>query len=387
MLRQLTAAWLDDVDGSLAARLVTGIGGLPSADPAFGLYGLTRQVQSSPVLTACFESIQDDHTLLAALEVGEATQDFRRALHEFLRAFGHRAVCEGEFRNPCWREDPAQVVALIRNYLQSGLTPPADVRARQERVRREAGGCVQRLSVVKRTVLEYLVERTRRSMALREQLKDLIVLRSDRARRIYAEVRARLVSRQQLSDPEDIYFLLCGEVAELLTGAMQPGAARATIARRRQDFAWSEAVRVPKLQEGVARTLRAAVSITSSSDTSGSRRVPGTPSGMRFTGTGVSPGKAEGRARVIFDPRSGSHIEPGEILVAPVTDAGWTPLFINAAGLVVDVGGLLSHGSVVAREYGLPAVVGVDRATAEIRTGDRIYLDGSAGVVVKLDAP
>jgi pyruvate,water dikinase len=80
-----------------------------------------------------------------------------------------------------------------------------------------------------------------------------------------------------------------------------------------------------------------------------------------------------------------SHIEPGEILVAPVTDAGWTPLFINAAGLVIDVGGLLSHGSVVAREYGLPAVVGVTGATRSIETGDRIFLDGSAGVVVKLD--
>jgi len=100
---------------------------------------------------------------------------------------------------------------------------------------------------------------------------------------------------------------------------------------------------------------------------------------------GVSPGKVEGRARVILDPRTDAHIEPGEILIAPVTDAGWAPLFINAAGLVVEVGGLLSHGSVVAREYGVPAVVGVTGATGEIKTGDRIYLDGSSGVVVKLD--
>ena len=80
--------------------------------------------------------------------------------------------------------------------------------------------------------------------------------------------------------------------------------------------------------------------------------------------------------------RLGSHIEPGEILIAPVTDAGWTPLFLSAAGLVVEVGGLLSHGSVVAREYGLPAVVGVAAATQQIKTGDRVYLDGSTGVVV-----
>jgi pyruvate,water dikinase len=107
--------------------------------------------------------------------------------------------------------------------------------------------------------------------------------------------------------------------------------------------------------------------------------------GEQLRGMGVSPGKVEGRARVILDPRVDSHIEPGEIPVAPVTDAGWTPLFINAAGLVVDIGGLLSHGSVVAREYGLPAVVGATGATKQIKTGDRIYLDGSSGVVVKLD--
>jgi pyruvate,water dikinase len=88
---------------------------------------------------------------------------------------------------------------------------------------------------------------------------------------------------------------------------------------------------------------------------------------------------------VILDPRLDSHIEPGEILVAPVTDAGWTPLFINAGGLVIDVGGLLSHGSVVAREYGLPAVVGVSGATRQIKTGDRILVDGSSGTVIRLD--
>ncbi|MDZ4279131.1 MAG: PEP-utilizing enzyme, partial [Dehalococcoidia bacterium] len=87
-------------------------------------------------------------------------------------------------------------------------------------------------------------------------------------------------------------------------------------------------------------------------------------------------------ARVIFDPRRDAGIEPGEILVAPVTDAGWTPLFIAAAGVVVDVGGSLSHGSTVAREYGLPAVVNVKHGTRMIRTGQRITVDGDTGVVV-----
>jgi pyruvate,water dikinase len=86
-----------------------------------------------------------------------------------------------------------------------------------------------------------------------------------------------------------------------------------------------------------------------------------------------------------LDPRLDSYVEPGEIIVAPVTDVAWTPLFLQAAGLVVEVGGLLSHGSVVAREYGLPAVVAVTGATQIIQTGERLLLDGNAGIVVKLE--
>jgi pyruvate,water dikinase len=167
---------------------------------------------------------------------------------------------------------------------------------------------------------------------------------------------------------------------------MPPDTANEIIARRRRDFAWCEAVRVPKIQQGVARTLTADDAVPSPGAKGGASGISiDAPSGRQLKGMGVSPGKVEGRARVILDPRTDAHIEPGEILIAPVTDAGWAPLFINAAGLVVEVGGLLSHGSVVAREYGVPAVVGVTGATGEIKTGDRIYLDGSSGVVVKLD--
>ncbi len=369
LLRKLTRAWLDDSDGSLAARMATGIGSLPSADPAFGLYELARRVLSSPELAERFESIRDDRRLLELLDTDESMRDFRHALGEFLSCFGHRAVCEAEFRNPCWREDPAQVLALVRNYLQPGLTPPEQMRARQDQVRSEAARQVQALPLLKRAVVRRVLEKARRSMEQREQLKDLIVLRSDRARGIYAEIRERLMARKSLSDPDDIYFLLCGEVAQLLTGAITPEQANETVSRRRRDFEWCQTLRVPKLLDGVARVAS----------------VGDLASDQQLKGMGVSPGKVEGRARVILDPRVESHIEPGEILVAPVTDAGWTPLFINAGGLVVDVGGLLSHGSVVAREYGLPAVVGVTGATEEIKTGDRIYLDGSAGLVVKLD--
>jgi len=103
-----------------------------------------------------------------------------------------------------------------------------------------------------------------------------------------------------------------------------------------------------------------------------------------LVGQAVSPGVAEGVVRVVLDPR-GARLNPGEILVCPATDPGWTPLFLAAGGLVMEIGGMVTHGSVVAREYGIPAVVGVDRATQRLKTGQRIRVDGSSGQIVILD--
>jgi pyruvate,water dikinase len=103
-----------------------------------------------------------------------------------------------------------------------------------------------------------------------------------------------------------------------------------------------------------------------------------------LAGTAASAGVVEGVARVILDPAT-EVLQDGEILVAPHTDPGWTPLFIHAAGLVTEVGGLITHGSVVAREYGIPAVVSVAQATSRIRTGQRIRVDGSRGIVEILE--
>jgi pyruvate,water dikinase len=99
-----------------------------------------------------------------------------------------------------------------------------------------------------------------------------------------------------------------------------------------------------------------------------------------LVGDPVSPGLVEGIVRVVFDPME-TPLEPGEILVCPGTDPAWTPLFLTAGGLVMEVGGLMTHGSVVAREYGIPAVVGVHQATEKLQTGDRVRIDGSSGQI------
>jgi phosphohistidine swiveling domain-containing protein len=365
-LRQVTARWLGDDSGALASGLVAGIRELPSAKPALALQELSEKIARSETLASLFRSEADDEALLEALR----RDALREELDRFVREYGHRGVAEAELSLPCWREDPRQVVAHIRNNLRPGAASATETRARQDRAHRRAIEELASLSWWRRKWLGKLVRRARAGFLNRETMKDLVIRRLDRSRRVYREINRRLVSRKLLPSEDDMFFLFWGEVRALLLGERKPEDVANAVNTRRRDFRLSQQVEVPKVQHGTALTID----------------VMEAHYDVALQGMGVSPGTVTGVARVVTDPRSGAYLEPGEILVAPVTDVAWTPLFAQAAGLVVEVGGLLSHGSIVAREYGLPAVVGVPGATRTIRTGDRITLDGAAGRVLKVEA-
>lgn len=364
-LRRITARWLGDEDGALASELVTGIERLPSAEPALELHTISEKIARSDELARVFRSSADDAAVLEALRSHPLHEELERFLHQH----GHRGVAEAELSRSCWREDPTQVIALLRNHLRPGAVTPVDVGERQRRAHQEALRRLESMSAWRRLWLRRLIRRARTGFIQRETMKDLVIRRLDRSRRIYRELNRRLVQRGLTDSPDNMFFLVWSELDALMTGAQSPEQSEAAIDLRRRDFHWSQQVEVPKIQEGIPRTVDP----------------ENLPHGLELGGLGVSPGTVTGLARVVTDLRRGAYIEPGEILVAPVTDVAWTPLFSQAAGLVVEVGGLLSHGSIVAREYGLPAVVGVSGATKTIRTGDRIRLDGARGQVFKLD--
>jgi len=365
-LRRFTARWLGDRDGALASELVTGIQSLPSTEPALVLHALSQKIGQRDELALIFQSEADDAACLQALR----SDPLHEELEDFLRQHGHRGVAEAELNRPCWREDPTQIIALIRNNLRPRAVTPIDVRERQRRAHEEAMSQLESLRWWRRGWLRLLIHRARLGFVHRETMKDLVIRRLDRSRLVYRELNRRLVARGLTSSPDDMFFLCWSELKELTSGRRGPEDIAEVVEARRRDYRWSRQVEVPKLQEEVPRTLDSA----------------DVPDGLELDGIGVSPGRVTGLARVVTDPRSGAYIEPGEILVAPVTDVAWTPLFAQAAGLVVEVGGLLSHGSIVAREYGVPAVVGVAGATRTIETGDRITLDGATGQVFKLGA-
>ena len=162
--------------------------------------------------------------------------------------------------------------------------------------------------------------------------------------------------------PDDIFFLTLPEARRAVAGEDL----RSLIAVRHQTF-----------ERERARRHLPRVLLSDGTDAEAALIAP-VAGGLR--GSPASPGVVTGVARVVRSPQ-GAHLEPGEILVAPSTDPGWTPLFLTAGGLVMEMGGMMSHGAVVAREYGIPAVVGVPGATEQITTGQRITVDGAAGTI------
>jgi pyruvate,water dikinase len=208
------------------------------------------------------------------------------------------------------------------------------------------------------------LDRTRRLAGLRELPKYDIVLVLAQVRVELLEIGAELSAAGALARADDVFFLDLREVRAALAGADH----RARVAGRREEYARELRRRhVPRvlLSDGTEPEALAA---------------PGPAPDGALVGTPASAGTATAPARVVLDP-VGAHLEPGEVLVAPSTDPGWTPLFLTAGALVMEMGGANSHGAVVAREYGIPAVVGVPGATARIATGTVVTVDGAAGLV------
>ena len=215
-------------------------------------------------------------------------------------------------------------------------------------------------------VVGFCLRRVRALTGLREMPKYCLILALTRSRTILQSIGEELAQAGRLANTDDIFFLTVPEVHQAIAGTDM----REKVQTRQAEYAYElKRRRIPRvlLSDGTEPEAIAHAS---------TQLVDG-----QLSGTPASAGVVTARARVILDP-IGAHLEPGEILVAPSTDPGWTPLFLTASGLVMEMGGPISHGAVVAREYGIPAVVGVPGATTHIVTGQEITVDGSAGIVV-----
>jgi pyruvate,water dikinase len=312
----------------------------------------------------------DDTTLLSSLDGVPGVAEVNQAIETFLERYGMRGTGEIDLTRPRWGEAPTQLVPAIESYMKSGS--PGEHRraflAGEGRAVRAAVTLLERLKGtrvgwLKRRVMRRLINVYRSRIGLREHPKFYVVQLFDLAKRgILREARG-LTGAGILSSPDDVFWLSLSEIEETLRTRRVD---RHLLDERRDRFARDRSLRPPRL-------------ITSEGEVVEAPPGEGVPAGA-LAGTAASAGVVEGRARVVCKLEE-ARIEKGDILIAPYTDPAWTPLFPIAAGLVTEVGGLMTHGAVVAREYGIPAVVGVDGATEAIKDGALVRVNGTQGYV------
>jgi pyruvate,water dikinase len=304
--------------------------------------------------------------LSAAFRRGALPPRLQRELETFLLRYGHRAIAEIDLGLPRWSEDPSHLLGAIANYqrLDAAALAPDEQFARGAReAEATIATLLSRVHGLRRLLARKLLRRVRALAGAREAPKFQVVRVFAQGRAILAPVGAALAAEGRVATADDIWFLTLPDARRALAGEDM----RQRVAERRAEY------RREERRRHVPRVL-----LSDGTDAEAAFTSPAADGAIR--GTPASPGTAHGVAHVMFSP-AGARLEPGEVLVAPATDPGWTPLFLTASALVMEMGGMMSHGAVVAREYGIPAVVGVPDATTRIATGERIVVDGSAGTV------
>ncbi|MGW0479706.1 PEP/pyruvate-binding domain-containing protein [Nonomuraea sp. NPDC003214] len=338
----------------------------PTTEMDLELWALATRVEPEPFRTLPVPELVRLH------RAGELPPRAQRGITAFLDTYGHRGVAEIDLGVPRWSDDPSHLLGVLANYLRmDGGPAPDELFARGAA---EAEAAVDRVVAAARrrarwrgAVVRFGLRRTRRLAGLRELPKFYLVKVLAAVRHSMLAVGAHLAERGVLEAAGDVYFLTFKEARAALAG----GDPRDLVAGRRAEREREARRRhVPRmlLSDGTEPEALATTATTAAA------------ADGALTGTAASAGTVTATARVVLDP-VGAHLEPGEILVCPSTDPGWTPLFLTAGGLVMEMGGAMSHGAVVAREYGIPAVVGVPGATHRITTGDTVTVDGAAGTV------
>jgi pyruvate,water dikinase len=327
-------------------------------------------------VVAFLEQVKDEDFLdeLAELPGGREARD---AIRAYLDTYGMRCVGEIDITRPRWSERPATLVRAILGNVKN-FEPGAGAR-RFEQGRREAAEKEQELlerlralpdGARKADELKRMIDRVRTFAGYREYPKYFIVSRSFIYKQALMEEAERLVQDDVLREKEDSFYLTFQELHDVVRTNR---ADDRLIARRKAAFRWYRALTPPRVLTSEGEVV------------AGAYRRDDAPTGA-LIGLPVSRGTIEGRARVVLDVAE-AEFEPGDILVTAYTDPSWSPLFVAIQGLVTEVGGLMTHGAVIAREYGLPAVVGVEHATRLIRDGQRIRVHGTDGYVELLPAP
>lgn len=362
-----------------AMKIMAGLGDVESAAPSMVMWELGRQATSSGSVSAVFEAgISNLDTRLRAAEEPDCVE-FVDAFDLFLRSYGSRGPNEWEMSCPTWETDPDLALAAIdRMRVSPASAAPhdhqTDLAAERERLVAEIGAM---LEADPEAQGQFLAGAHGASVLMpgRERTKTNCVKFIQEGRIAAREFGRRMVERGVFPEVTSFAMLRFSELHQAIDNA---DGWRQVIEQRQEVFDTASSRQEPFVIVGEAEPLsswarRDAVTFESVGNGDSIQGMPG------------CPGVSEGRARVILDSHDPTALEPGDVLIAPLTDPSWTPLFVPAAGVVVDVGAALSHAIIVSRELGIPCVVSATNATKRIPDGAMVRVDGDSGVVTVLE--
>lgn len=362
------AQWLGEKNA--ADTLTLSAPGNVTSEMGLALLDVADVIRPHPEVVAWLRDARDED-FPDGLDAVAGGAEAREAVEGYLDRYGMRCVGEIDITRPRWSERPTALVPVLLDHVRN-FGPGAAARRFEEgrrAAREKEQDVLARLRALpdgarKAAETKRMIDRVRTFIGYREYPKYGIISRYFLYKQALLEEAGHLVRDGVLTAREDVYHLTFEEFADAVrTRRVEPGLVR----RREEEFRTYGALTPPRV-------------LTSDGEcVTGEYRRDDVPEGA-LTGLPVSAGTVEGRARVVTDI-AGAALEAGDILVTAYTDPSWSPLFVGIAGLVTEVGGLMTHGAVIAREYGLPAVVGVEGATRLIRDGQRIRVHGSGGYV------
>ncbi len=354
--------------------LTQSVPGNVTSEMGLALLDVADVIRPYPDVVAFLEQVWDEH-FLDALPALAGGREATGAIDAFLGQYGMRCVGEIDITRPRWSERPTSLLPVLLGNVRN-FEPGAGRRLFEEGLRKARAkeqDVLARLRALpdgelKAAEAKRLIDRIRTFSGYREYPKYGMVSRYFAYKQALLAEADRLVHAGVLGDREDMFFLTFTEFQAVVRANL---ADDELIRQRKEAFRSYQALTPPRVltSDGEAVT--------------GTYRRDDLPAGA-LTGLPVSAGTVEGRARVILD-LADADLVAGDILVTAYTDPSWTPAFVTISGLVTEVGGLMTHGAVIAREYGLPAVVGVQQATRTIRDGQRIRVNGTDGFVEILD--
>ncbi|WP_120495743.1 PEP/pyruvate-binding domain-containing protein [Kiloniella sp. EL199] len=357
LFEQQVSKLKSEADRKLAYALLSGGGQMDSAEHAISLRAIAEMAENDPKAKDILESND------LPIEVGDGA--FETALRDYLDLYGHRGVGELDMRYPRWSESPRFLFEQIKFLMNQGKNV-----SKRSTVDSDLKQMLDALPARQCRALMGAAKQARAGMALRERVKSAIVALMEPARRLVMEKGRRMARDGSIQAADDLCWITFQEFSALIEGTWNgKGLCELIEIRRQKHDQWAkETVANVYIEEPGQKPVQ---------------QVTERLAGTELVGFGAFPGQYQGIARVLSSPDKGQGMMQGDIMVAPFTDPSWTPLFLRAGALVMEIGGTMSHGVIVARELGLPTVVNIPGALEWVQDGELLEVDGSLGRITK----